>query len=77
MYKDILTLIKYNYDLLQAENLWFKVYIKTTTLKSGFKQCKTDSFLLYRVNKLGTVIVIIYIYDMLEMGDKPAFMNMI
>ena len=37
MYKDILTLIKYFHCLLQAAWCWFKEYIKTMTLKEGFK----------------------------------------
>ena len=36
-YKDILTLIKSIYSILQEETCWFKEYIKTMNLKEGFK----------------------------------------
>ena len=45
-YGYILTLIKPIYCLVQAARCWFKDYIKTMTLKSGFKQCNTDPCLL-------------------------------
>ena len=45
------------------------------TLKAGFKQCNTDPCLLYILNGLGTVIVIFYVDDTLEIGDKPVFMD--
>ena len=56
-YKDILTLITSIYGLVKTSRCCFKEYIKTTTLKVGFKQCKTDPWILYRVNELGTVTV--------------------
>ena len=46
-------------------------------LKSGFKQCKTDTCLLYIVNELGTVIVILYVDETLEIIYKPEFMDKI
>ena len=65
MYKDILTLIKSIYGFVQEAHFWFKEYIKTMTLKVGFKQCKTDPCLLHRVNGLGDAISIVYIYNIL------------
>ena len=50
MYEDILTLIVYIYDLVQAARCWFMEYIKTMNIKAGFKQYNTDFCLLYRVN---------------------------
>ena len=47
------------------------------TLKLGFEKLKTDNCLLYRVNELGTVIVIVHIYGTLEIGEKPASSNTI
>ena len=67
----------YNYGLVQAAGYRFKEYINKMTLKAGFKQCKTDPSLLWRVNKLETVIVIVYVYDTLEIGDKPTLMDTI
>ena len=70
-------LIKSIYGLVKAEYLWFKEYIKTMTLKAGFKKFKTGPCLLYILNELGTIIVIVYVDNTLEIGDKPAFMNKI
>ena len=60
-YKDILVLIKSIYGLAQAAHCWFKEYINTMTLNTGFKQLNTDTCILYRVNELGTVIVFVYV----------------
>ena len=76
-YKYILTLMKYIYGIVQSARCRFKEYIKTIILKVGFKQCKTDPCPLNRVNELGTVIVIIYVYYTLGIGDKPSLMNII
>ena len=76
-YEDILTLIKSIYCLVQVESFWFKEYTNKMTLKAGFKQCKTDPCLLYRVNELGTGLVIIYIFDTLAIGYKPSLMDTI
>ena len=59
---------KYTYSLVQAARYCFKEYIKTMTLKVGLKTCNTDPCILWRVNKLETVIVIVYVYDTLENG---------
>ena len=42
------------------------------TLKAGYKKCKTETCLLYRINELGNVIFILYKDDTLKIGDKPA-----
>ena len=65
-YKYILTLIKYIHSIIQTDSCWFKEKIKTMTFKLGLKQCKTDICLLYVVNELVNVVVIICIYDTLE-----------
>ena len=36
-----------------------------------------DNCLLYRVNELGNSIVVVYVYETLEIGDKPALMGVI
>ena len=79
MYEDILTLIIYIYiyGLVRAAHSWFKEFSKTMTLEAGFKECKTDTCLLYRANGLCMVIVIVYLDDTLKIGDKPEFMNTI
>ena len=76
-YEYILTLIKYIYSIVHAEKFWFKEYIKAIYLKEWFKQCRNYPFLLYRGNKLRNKIVILYIDDTLEIGDKAALMNTI
>ena len=73
----ILTLLKYIHSLVKSERWWFKEYIKTMTLKIGFKQCKTDPCLLYKVNELRTEIVIVYVDDTLTIRDKTALMDMV
>ena len=45
--------------------------------KKGIKQWKTDPCIIYRENKLGTVIVIVYVEDTLGIGNEPALMNII
>ena len=40
------------------------------TLKAGFKKCKTDSCLIYRVNEIGTVIFIVCVDYTMKIGDK-------
>ena len=65
-YKDILTLIKYIYGLVQTARCWFKEYTKTMTPKVGFKQCKTYPCILsYMWIKLW------------QIRDKPALMKTI
>ena len=41
------------------------------------QKCKTGTCLLYRVNEIGTVIVIVYVYDTLSIRDKSELVNMI
>ena len=42
-----------------------------------FKKWKTDSCLLHIVNEREAVIVVLYIYDILEIRYKPASMDKI
>ena len=70
-------LIEYIYGLVQAARCWFKEFIKTMTLKAGFKQCKTDPCLLYIANEIGNKIVIAYADGMLTIKYKLALMNTI
>ena len=77
MYKDILTLINPIYSLVQALTCWFKEYTNTMTVKAGFKQFNTYLCLLYRVNELGTAIIMVYVYDTLEIKDKPELIDTI
>ena len=46
-------------------------------IKAGFRQCKTGTCLLYRVNELGTEIVIVYVYGTLKIRDKTTLIDII
>ena len=39
-------------------------------LKAWFKQWMTNMYLLYTMRKLGIDIVMVYVDDMMEIGDK-------
>ena len=67
-HEEILTLIKDIYGIVQEAYFWFKEYINTMTQNAGFKQCKNDPYLLYRVNELRTVIVIVNVNETLSIG---------
>ena len=43
-----------------------------TVTKMGFVKCKADGFLLVKVKYEGTVILCIYVDDMLVLGNKSA-----
>ena len=73
----MLKLIKSIYGIIQAEHWWFKEYINIMTLKGVFKQCKTYPCLLYGVDELRNVIVTIYIYEMMAVGNKSELNNTI
>ena len=77
IYNDMLTLIKHIYVILQATCCQFKKYINTMNIKAGFRQCKTGTCLLYRVNELGTEIVIVYVYGTLKIRDKTTLIDII
>ena len=77
MYNDILALSKYIYIPVQANCCWFKEYIKTMDLEVWFKPFKSDPIILYRVNKIGTEIFILYIYYKLVIRDKPVLMGIL
>ena len=64
-----LALIKCIYCLIHTYHNWFKQYINNLNLNTGFKQCKSDTYLLYMVNELVTSVVIIYVYYTLSNGD--------
>ena len=43
-----------------------------TKIDIGFKISKADSCLLYRENKLGICMIIIYVNDMMVIGHKES-----
>ena len=45
--------------------------------QGGIQKWKTDTCLLYKLNELGTVIVMLCVEDTLSIGDKPSFMDTI
>ena len=67
IYENILGIINCKFSLVQVAHRWFKEYINTMTLKSVIKKCMLDPCLLYRLNKLGTKLSVIYVDDTLEL----------
>ena len=70
-----LALIKCIYCLIHTYHHCFKLYINNMNLNTVFKQCKSDTYLLYIVNELVTSVVIIYIYYTLSIGDEPELLD--
>ena len=60
------------YGLVQAAHQFYKKLTCVTVTKMGFVICKADGCLLIRVNDIGTVILCIYVNDMLVIGNKEA-----
>jgi Reverse transcriptase (RNA-dependent DNA polymerase) len=66
-----LILKKSIYGLVQAARAWWKKF--THSLQSiGFKKCASDNCLMMRINKIGIVILCIYVDDVCCIGDKNA-----
>ena len=70
-----MALIKCIYSLVKAEDCWFKEYTNTMNLNAGLNRYNTDGYVLYRVNDIGTDIVIAYKYGTLVIGDKSALVD--
>ena len=72
---DCLVLLKAMYGLIQAARQFYKKLVRITVGKMGFKKSDADGCLLMRVIKQGTVILCVYVNDMLVVGDKVAVEN--
>ena len=69
---DCLILLKTMYGLVQAARQFYKKLTHMTVTKTGFVKCEADECLLIRVNHVITVILCIYVENMLVVGDKEA-----
>ena len=63
--EECLVLQKAMYGLVQAARQFYKKLVRITVNEMGFKKCNADGCLLMRVKKLGTVILCIYVDNML------------
>ena len=64
-------LLKGMYHLCQsARQFWKKFVNEMIKIDAGFKISEVDPCLLYRENKLGTCMIIIYVDDMMVIGHK-------
>ena len=69
---DCLVLQKAMYRLVQAAQQFYKKLVRVTVGKMGFKKRNADGCLLMRVVEIGTVILCVYVNNMLVVGDKIA-----
>ena len=70
--EECLVLQKAMYGLVQAAQQFYKKMVQITVDEMGFKKSDANRCLLMRVEKIGTVILCIYVDNMLVVGDKPA-----
>ena len=69
---DALILVQAMYGLVQAARQFFKKLRDTMVKKMRFTKYLSDQCLLYRKNKIGTVVVCVCIDDTLVVGDDEA-----
>ena len=72
---DCLVLLKAMYGLVQAACQFYKKLVRITVGKMGFKKINANGCLLMRVTEQGTVILCVYVDDLLVVGDKVAVEN--
>ena len=69
-------LLKEIYGLYQsARQFWKKFVNEMTKTDVGFKISETDPCLLYRENKLGICMIIMYVDDMIVIGHKESIID--
>jgi len=59
------------HGLVQAAQKWFK-HLSDVLITLGFKPCKSDPCLMYRVNENGLCIILMYLDNNLIVGSKMA-----
>ena len=69
---DCLMLVQSIYGLVQAARQYYKKFINVMVTKLGFEKCMADSCLLKRSNDKGTLIICVYVDDILCIGDRSA-----
>ena len=67
-----LLLVQTMYGLVQAARQYYKKFIEVMVTKLGFKKCMADPCLLKRKNEAGTLIVCVYVDDILCIVDRRA-----
>ena len=67
-----LLLVQTMYGLVQAARQYYKKIIEVMVTKLGFEKCMADPCLLRRENEAGTLIVCVYVDDILCIGDRSA-----
>ena len=60
------------YRLVQAADQFYKKLTCVKVTKMGFVKCEADGCLLIEVDNIGTVILCIYVNDMLVVGNKEV-----
>ena len=65
-------LLKCMYRLIKSARIWYKEFVQTIGLKSGFKQNKNNTFLTTQRHNIGTAIIIIYVNCILQVSDYVA-----
>ena len=69
---DCLLLIQTIYGLVQAARQYHKKFVEVMVKKLEFKKCMADTCLLKRIDEKGTVIICVYVDDILCIGDRKA-----
>ena len=67
-----LLLVQSMYGLVQAARQYYKKFIEVVVLKLGFEKCMADPCLLKRINDNGTVIICVYVDNILCVRDQRA-----
>ena len=68
---ECLQLIKCIYGTVQSARQWYKRFVEELK-KLGFEKCLIDPCLLSRTDETGTIIICLYVDDILTVGDKNA-----
>jgi len=64
-------LVKFLYGLKQAPRQWFSK-LSTALMDFGFRQSKADYSLFFRKSQSGYLAVLVYVDDMLVVGEKTS-----
>ena len=59
------------YGLVQAARQWFK-RLSDVLITLGFNPCESDPCLMYRIDKEGLCIILMYLDDNLIVGSRKA-----
>ena len=65
-----LLLVQLMYGLVQEARQYYKKFIDVVVSKLGFEKCMANPCLLKHINDNGTVIICVYVDDILCVGDR-------